>query len=277
MPKKLIFFALLLGTFLSANANAAETPWSGADQIQARLVSAPDEFGGKSEFEAGLEINLGEGWHTYWKMPGDSGLPPRFDWTASQNISEPQVFYPAPERKDEAGLQVFGYTDRVFFPLKITVTDPAQPAIIDVKASIMACKEICIPQDVHVALKVESGAVEKISKAHQSLIDLEKRKVPESQDTTILKTTTVVIGKDALAIGAYSKAGFDRADVVVFSDDLYFTSAPKIEVDAKDKSAAIISLPKPQDVEDLNKALSGKTLTLLLTDGRNAIEKQIKF
>lgn len=258
-------------------ALAAESTWSAADQVRARIISASDNIGAQKTIDAGIQVEFGEGWHSYWKMPGDSGLPPRFDWSASDNIEEPKVLYPAPARKDEAGLQVFGYADSVFFPLKIKLKDTSKPIVIDLALQIMVCKEICIPQDVHLALSIDNSGEQKINAGHKSLIDLEKRKVPDTGDTPVLKTTTVVVGKDALAVGVYSKAGFDHADLVAYTEDQYLTAPPKIEIDTKDPSLAMFSIPKPDGVEDLNAALAGKTLHLLVSDGRSAIEKDIAF
>ena len=60
-----------------------------------------------------------QGWKTYWRMPGDAGIPPQFDWSGSQNVKSVEVLWPAPQRFIDSGGETVGYKDRVVFPLRI--------------------------------------------------------------------------------------------------------------------------------------------------------------
>jgi suppressor for copper-sensitivity B len=276
MSKKLLFLTLALLGFLPAPARAQQT-WTIAEQSRARLVSAVKDTGGQKGFEAGIEIELTDGWHTYWRMPGDAGLPPRFDWSGSRNIEAPDVLYPIPERMDEAGLQIFGYKDRVFFPLDIRVKDPSQPAEIKLGLDIMVCKDICIPQRLDLSLIVASTSRSSPNPGEKTLIAMERKKLPAEGKNGTLEIKTVVAAKDALAVGVSSRSGFERADAVAYTDSLYLTAPPQISPDPHDPALAIITLPKPPHIEDLNKALSGQTLHILVGDGRSAVESEITF
>ena len=95
----------LLSTVSSATNAADVSPWDNAVQSAARLIAAPAraEIGGRV-FRAGVEIKLKPGWKTYWRYPGDSGVPPVFDFSKSQNVKTITVLFPAPMRfADGAG------------------------------------------------------------------------------------------------------------------------------------------------------------------------------
>ena len=68
---------------------------------------------------AGVQIRLKAGWHTYWRYPGNSGVPPQFDFSGSQNVKEVHVLWPAPERLSEAGGVSIGYAHDLTMPLHV--------------------------------------------------------------------------------------------------------------------------------------------------------------
>jgi DsbC/DsbD-like thiol-disulfide interchange protein len=104
---------------------------------------------------AGIEIKLAPGWKTYWRYPGDSGVPPRFGFAGSQNVKSVEIAWPAPHRfSDESGITI-GYKDDVIFPLHIVPQDAAKPVLIRLKADYAVCEKICIPAEAHVELLLD--------------------------------------------------------------------------------------------------------------------------
>src|SRR4029078_8662181 len=97
--------ASLLGDAWCAAIAADASPWDDDMQSSARLIAAQSrETSGVRLFRAGIEIKLKPGWHTYWRYPGDSGVPPASDFSKSQNVKWATVQYPAPTRfPDGAG------------------------------------------------------------------------------------------------------------------------------------------------------------------------------
>ena len=75
---------------------------------------------------AGVEIKLQPGWKTYWRYPGDSGVPPVFDFAASDNVKSATVLWPAPVRFADGGGNSIGYKGDVIFPLRIVPRDAGQ-------------------------------------------------------------------------------------------------------------------------------------------------------
>ena len=110
----------------AAAADAFSTDWAAGAKWRARLIAAGDRL-------AGFEITLAPGAITYWRDPGDSGLPPTLDFAASDNVEAVEPAFPAPKRIKEAdGGEAFGYDGGVIFPLRVKPRDAAKP--VDARA-----------------------------------------------------------------------------------------------------------------------------------------------
>jgi DsbC/DsbD-like thiol-disulfide interchange protein len=131
---------------LPAAAWAADaSPWDGDARASLRLVAGSRT--NDAVARAGIEIKLAPGWKTYWRYPGDSGVPPRFDFAGSENVKSIEIMWPAPHRfSDESGITI-GYKDDVIFPLHIVPQDVAKPVLLRLKADYAICEKICIPAE----------------------------------------------------------------------------------------------------------------------------------
>lgn len=136
---------LLLTSLFSPPVFAAESGWAETPQAKARLlVAAIEQQGDRRTLKAGLEIQMDDGWKTYWRTPGAAGIPPVVKAT-SDNIDSIQLHYPAPLRLDFQGLQLYGYEKKVIFPLDITLKPTADNRNLAIDARILICRELCIP------------------------------------------------------------------------------------------------------------------------------------
>lgn len=140
--------ALLLGV----PANAADaSPWVEDLSSAMRLIAGAPPKGGES-LRAGVEIKLKPGWHTYWRYPGDSGVPPRFDFSGSDNVATAQALYPAPQAiVDETGTTI-GYTGSVIFPLRVVPRQKNKPATLRLKLDYAVCEKLCVPVEARTEL-----------------------------------------------------------------------------------------------------------------------------
>src|SRR3954452_15599940 len=123
--------SLLIMTVCAAVAGDV-SPWADDAQSAARLISARavNESGGRM-FRAGVEIRLKEGWKTYWRYPGDSGVPPVLDFSKSKNLKAVTVRYPAPTRfSDGGGGHSIGYKGAVILPLHVVAQDVGKPVTL---------------------------------------------------------------------------------------------------------------------------------------------------
>lgn len=92
-----------------------------------------------------LRLNLAQGWHTYWRSPGDVGIPPSFDWSGSSNLKAVKILWPVPKIFDTGGMRSIGYDGTVVLPVALTPVDPAKPIVVDAKVAIGVCDDICLP------------------------------------------------------------------------------------------------------------------------------------
>ena len=108
-----------------------------------RLIASAEPVQGR--IHAAIAIAMQPGSHTYWKDPGDAGVPPVFAFNGSKNVAASEVLFPVPTRIEEEGLEAFGYKDEVVFPVLVTPAKAAAPAALHVEIAYAVCNRICIP------------------------------------------------------------------------------------------------------------------------------------
>ncbi len=106
---------------------------------------------------AGLDLDLSQGWKTYWRSPGDAGFPPEFDFSSSKNIKSVEIIWPAPDQFGSKGFETLGYRGGATLPIKITPIDKASPITFALNANIGICEDICVPVSVSLTQTVQPG------------------------------------------------------------------------------------------------------------------------
>jgi len=94
---------------------------------------------------AAIRLTLEPGWKTYWRAPGDAGIPPQFSWRGSRNLEATQMSWPTPEVFDQNGMRSVGYETELVLPIDITPRRAGQPVRLKGKMEIGVCREVCIP------------------------------------------------------------------------------------------------------------------------------------
>jgi DsbC/DsbD-like thiol-disulfide interchange protein len=164
----IVIIALPAGASSSAWA-ADASPWDGDAHASLRLIAGSRT--NDAIARAGIEIRLAPRWKTYWRYPGDSGVPPRFDFAGSENVKSIEIMWPAPHRfSDESGITI-GYKDDVIFPLHIVAQDVAKPVRLRLKADYAICEKICIPAEGRAELVLDGRR----SELEQNLAAFEAR------------------------------------------------------------------------------------------------------
>lgn len=107
---------------------------------------------------AGLRLTLAPGWKTYWRAPGDAGIPPSFDWTGSRNMQAVATHWPRPEVFEQNGMRTIGYQDQVVLPLELTPRKAGEPISLRGHINLGVCEDICMPMtlDIQADLPAES-------------------------------------------------------------------------------------------------------------------------
>jgi DsbC/DsbD-like thiol-disulfide interchange protein len=150
----IIALPAVMMTTTGTGAWAADaSPWDGDTHASLRLIAGSRT--GDAAARAGIEIKLPPGAKTYWRYPGDSGVPPRFDFAGSQNVKSVEILWPAPHRfSDDSGVTII-YKDDVTFPLRIVPQDAAKPVLLRLKADYAVCEKFCMPAEGHAELVLD--------------------------------------------------------------------------------------------------------------------------
>ena len=159
VPVRLAFsLAAYLSVVCAATEIRAEdaSPWQRDTHSAVRLL-AGSRTG--AVLLGGISIELQAGWHTYWRTPGDSGVPPRFDFSKSENVEAVTVMWPAPMQFDDgAGGTSLGYTRQVVLPLRIVAKNSDKPPILRAEINYAVCEKLCIPVEASIELPFASVA-----------------------------------------------------------------------------------------------------------------------
>src|SRR5439155_19948956 len=119
------------------------SPWQRDTHSAVRLLAGSRSGG---VLLGGIAFQMQPGWKTYWRNPGDSGVPPRFDFSKSDNVEAVTVLWPAPMKFDDgAGGQSLGYKQQVVLPLRIVAKSADKPVILRVAGNYAVCDNLCVP------------------------------------------------------------------------------------------------------------------------------------
>lgn len=151
MARVLILIAAVFALLPAPRAALAN-----ADMVDARILTGWREQDGRHV--AALHLTLKNGWKTYWRAPGDAGIPPQFDWRTSDNLAGVQVTWPAPRAIDQGGLRTIGYADSMTLPLTLSPKNPGQPIVLAGEVEIGVCKDVCVPVTLQVSQRLQAHA-----------------------------------------------------------------------------------------------------------------------
>ena len=176
-PSTLLAAAFAL---LGCSAASAASPSAVVVTPQVRtelVVHAPDGVVPGRTIALGLLIDHQPGWHTYWKNPGDAGLPTTFAWTLPTGVSAGEIAWPTPQRVPLGPLMNYGYDGRLLLPVPISIPPgfAAEALEIALRAEWLVCKDICIPEGGEFALRVPARAA---SASHAAEFDAAKAAIP---------------------------------------------------------------------------------------------------
>ncbi len=253
--------------------SAAASPWVETEQTAVRLVAATEAVGETESVSLGLHFRLREGWKIYWRSPGDAGYPPRLDWSGSENLAGAAISWPAPERFSILGFETLGYTEEVVFPVTATLARAGEPLALRATVEYLTCKEICIPYEAKLALRLPAGPGGLSPFAH--LINRFAVHVPgDGSAHGVAIERAEVLGGGAgtvLRITARATMPFVAPDLYVEGPEDLLFSAPKVSLRDGGKGAFLeVSVDGAPET-----GLAGTRLTMTLVDGARAAERTL--
>jgi DsbC/DsbD-like thiol-disulfide interchange protein len=231
---------------------------------RARLIGGGEQ--GEHRLAA-VEITLDPGFKTYWRTPGDSGLPPRFDWSGSENLANTEIRWPAPKWHVDAAGVAYVYGKQAVIPILVKPKDPAKPIKLVLTLEYGVCNDICIPAHADLTLDLSSAGSER------KAIETALAKVPLPQalgaqaDLSILSITPLAQDKPAFAVTIRAPSGTKPA-LFPEGPENWFLSASH----PADGDRFIITVEeKPKE------ALGPVPLRLTLVAGDKAIETEVSL
>jgi thiol:disulfide interchange protein/DsbC/DsbD-like thiol-disulfide interchange protein len=156
------FKYLLLGLMLASPAAFALSGNTVAtDNVKARLVSEMSAIAPGQSFWVALEFDIRDGWHTYWRNPGDSGQATRLTWQLPPGFTAGDIVWTTPHRFEIPPLVNYGYAKHAVHLVNVTAPKDlpvGTPVVLSAKASWLVCSDVCIPEDASLQLKLPVNA-----------------------------------------------------------------------------------------------------------------------
>ncbi len=270
-----IFVALGAGP-----AAAVSSDWLDQAQARVRQIAAGGESSGgqldgaaTGELRLGLQFSLEPGWKIYWRTPGEAGIPPVLDWSASQNLASAEMRWPVPHRFTLFGLDTVGYSGEVVLPIHARAQDSDRPVRLEAQLTYLICSDICIPHEGAFSLDLPAGGIP--PGAEGFLISQAERLVPgDGQSAGLALESAFLVGDPAapaLEVVARSEIPFEAPDLLVEGPPGYLFAAPAVEF-SEDRQEAVLRVESERGLL-ADGVLEGKMVTLTLTDGRRGMEQ----
>lgn len=276
-PALKVAFAVCSLSAAVASAGELATPWTGKAPTQTRLILESAQFSGAGIVRAGVQIRLDEGWWTYWRAPGATGMPPMFDWSGSENLAdEPETIWPVPIRAVAYSEHVNTYRKNVVFPIELRAQDPAKPIKLRLKIAFGVCREMCVPsQAAHeMTLHPTSGTL-KINAEHAALIDAFTGRSPSADPraTGIEIREVRALVEDDKAVLVVRVAGLGgKGRTLLLIEGPSFVRVTEVKPDATGETGVTV-LKLAVGSRAQFRTLKGKRIRITLIDNGRALEQ----
>lgn len=258
--------AVFLGPWAEALA-ASASDWIDHEYVRTRLIAATEGVGPSGEVRLGLQVELAPGWDTYWRTPGESGVPTQLDWSESVNLAGTTVEWPLPRRLTAYGVETFVYGDEVVIPITARVENPNQPLAVNLRVDYGVCKDICIPlTDEHNFVLFPGGDVV-TDTPHAAKIAFHAMRVPRRDPSPHLAIGRVALklygGKTILEITANAALPLRQPDAFIEGPIPYIFGIPEVMFEQGGR-LAILHFPIRGGAPEI---LAGQDVRITLFDG----------
>jgi DsbC/DsbD-like thiol-disulfide interchange protein len=256
-------FLLAAGGFVPAGAARAQSVPDGL--VSAALL--PGWQTAEGRYMSALRVRLAPGWKTYWRSPGEAGIPPLFDWTGSDNVAAVQIHWPRPQVFLLSGYRTLAYPDELLLPVEVTPARPGDPVTLRLSADIGICEEICVPVTIRTDVALTAGGTA------ESAIAQALRQVPPDARAQGLPAARCVAEpiRDGMRLTAtipYPTAAPDSFAIVELKDRAVWV-AP-VETRLENGSMVQVSDLVPGDAKPF--ALSRGAVRLTVFSGTDVVE-----
>lgn len=271
LAMKPVYLILLAAAalFFPGLAQSATTQWKdlGGGKVRMALVWNPQT----NTIDGVIDVKLNPGWTTYWRHPGEAGIPPTFDFSKSQGVIVDQPDFPVPVAKIANGLTTIVYHDHVSFPFSAHPVITPMTGTLRLSLLMGVCEVICIPATADLALdlhKVSAADPIVASEIYQA-----KSKVPGFFDSGIKIKSALLDSGRKLNVSVEVPRG--AKELLLFSETKPEWYLPPSKMVNKNGNHAVFGVDTthlPNDVD-----LADKTLRFTVTSSIGAAERRIKI
>lgn len=271
--------SLIAALLLYSAQSLAETPSTGwLSHDDHPPVSVKLELTGHYEAErnllpALLHVELDEGWKTYWRSPGEGGIPPTFDASESSNIENIEWHWPVPSRYSIQGIDTVGYQGSLTFPLMIQLSPDTRQAHISGTLTMSSCTTVCVLTDYPIDLRINLDTLT-VDSDRAFAFNQAMGKVPREYNSNAVKQAIWSDANQRIQLTIERDSGWQDPQLFIHSNDEALAdatfSSPDLKVTGNTLTADIevshwLELPDLSDSE----------LTATVSDENFAAEYQV--
>jgi DsbC/DsbD-like thiol-disulfide interchange protein len=246
-------------------ADAYASDWAPSLKSSARLIAGA---GADGRPVVAVEIRLAPGAITYWRNPGESGLPPSASFDGSANLARATLAYPAPSRLDAHGAEAFGYANSVILPIAFVAQDPSRPVTLALALNYAVCEKICVPARARLSLSLSA---ETTSGPFSSVIAQALARAPRPVAWSSLAPTSSLARLDPSTwrLCVAGEAGAARDIFIEAPESWWFDAAPASAASGSAHGPACFTLTLRQKPDDSHWPVDAR---ITITGGGGPIE-----
>jgi DsbC/DsbD-like thiol-disulfide interchange protein len=244
--------------------------WAGSvrEMVEARLLPGwqmPD-----GSHMTALHLKLKDGWKTYWRAPGDAGIPPNFNWSGSGNLAGVEVQWPTPHVIMQQGVRTIGYTGQLILPLKLTPKQAGQQIMLQAEIDIGVCSDICVPVTLNLRQDLPRGN----KKPDPRIVAAMAERPSTAREANVSRVTCVI---SAMEDGLHLRAEVDLPQLGPDEIAILETADPRVGVaqsSTRRIGGRLIAEADLYHVEGRSFALQRTGLRLTILSGKKAVDIQ---
>ncbi|WP_321394265.1 protein-disulfide reductase DsbD domain-containing protein [Emcibacter sp.] len=252
---------LAVAVIFSAGAAENSSHWISNQYTSSRLFVG-DYDAQKKIIHIGWQVKLKDGWKTYWRTPGEAGMPPSWNWDNSGDLREIAVKWPVPERMTFFGYVSNVYHDELVVPIEVHLGSGDGQVALALTMDFMICKEVCIPLTADYRLELDNLAGLEVSLYQQALLEKFRNRVPREEDPGFLYVQDNGKGLLTVSLKTPESGGITYRDLFVEGPEDFYFSEPRLRNGA---DSVLFEIPYTQ--ERSHGSLVGEEVILTLVPG----------
>ena len=260
------------------NKSNMASRWQSGHKSRARIIAGDTNFAAGRTSHAGIQLQIAPGWKTYWRSPGDVGVPPSFDWSGSRNLASVRVLWPVPQKYKDQYSTSIGYKHEVVLPLEITAKDKSKPVDVRLRFAYGICADICVPVEskLNLTIPTHKSGYKKLLSRYQSMVPKPVKSTGKVVNGFSIRKVTVTLKgkKPNIIIDARVPDDTKKAELYAEASNGFYMPLPIGERPSAGNDRRFhIDLTKADPAEKLH----GKTLSLTLVANKGGIEYKMKI